>query len=83
VAGLGELGLAATPVEQGHAELLLQVLDLQAHGRLGDVEAVGCLLETALGGDGTQDAQLVKGEGQICHKSASGPKSGTASGQKL
>jgi hypothetical protein len=52
VAGLGELGLAPPPVEQGNIQLLLQILDLQTDGGLGDVETVGGLLETALTGDG-------------------------------
>jgi len=73
VAGLGELGLTAAAVEQRHIQLLLQVLDLEAHRRLGHIEAVCRLLEAALTGDGPQDAQLIKGEGQIGHEGARGP----------
>ena len=67
VACLGELGLATTPIEQGDIQLLLQILDLQAHRRLGDVKAVSGLLEAALAGNGTQDAELIEGERQISH----------------
>ena len=67
VAGLGELGLATPPVEQGNIQLLLEILDLEADGGLGDIKAVGGLLETALTGNRPQDAQLIKGEGQVCH----------------
>ena len=70
VPGLGELGLAATAVEQRHLKLLLEVLDLKADRRLGDIEAVGRLLEAALADDGAQDAQLVKGERQFSHRDA-------------
>ena len=73
VAGLGELGLAAAPIEQRNVQLLLQILDLQAHRRLGHIEAVGRLLEAALTGDGPQNAQLIEGEGQIGHGGTRGP----------
>ena len=68
VACFGELRLAATPVEQGDIQLLLQVLDLETHRRLRHIQAVCRLLETALAGDGPQDAQLVEGEGQVSHE---------------
>ena len=64
---LGELGLAATAIKQRDIELLLQVLNLETDRRLGDVKAVGRLLEAALGGNRPQDAELIEGEGQISH----------------
>jgi len=67
VPGLGELGLATTTVEEGDLQLLLKILDLQAHRRLGDEEAVGGLLEAALADDGAKDAQLIQGEREIGH----------------
>ena len=67
VAGLGELGLAAAPIEQGHLQLLLEVLNLQADSRLRDVKTVRGLLEAALADDRPQDAQLIKRERQIGH----------------
>ncbi len=70
MACFGELGLAAAPIEERHIELLLQILDLQAHGRLRHIEAVGRLLEAALAGNRPQDAQLIKSEGQISHAEA-------------
>ena len=67
VARFGELGLAPATIEQGDIELLLQVLDLEAHRWLGDIQAVGRFFEAAFTGNGPQDAQLVKGERQISH----------------
>ena len=67
VARFCELSLATTTVEQGNLQLLLQILNLQAHRRLGHIKTVGCLFETALTDDGPQDAQLIQGEGQIGH----------------
>ena len=65
--GFSELSLASTPVEERHLKLLLEVLDLQTHRRLRDIEAVSSFLETALTDDGPEDAQLIQGEGQIGH----------------
>ena len=45
----------------------LQVLDLEADSRLGDVKAVCRLLEAPLVDDRTQDTQLIKRERQIGH----------------
>ena len=67
VASLGELGLTATAVKQRDIELLLQILDLQTHRRLGHIEAVRRLLEAALAGNRPQDAQLIEGKRQVCH----------------
>ena len=67
VAGLGELGLAPAPIKQADAELLLQILNLQAHRRLSHIKAVCGLLEAPLRGDGPQDAELIKSERQVCH----------------
>jgi hypothetical protein len=39
--------------------LFFQVLHLQADGWLGDVESVGCSLETSLSGDGFENPQLI------------------------
>ena len=84
VSGLGQLGLATTPIKQGNIELLLQVLDLQRDRRLGDVEAVGGLLKAALAGDRSQDAQLIKSERQISHGGrcgSAGDQNSRSSGQ--
>ena len=67
VPGLGELGLAAAAIKQGHLQLLLQVLYLQADRRLRDIKTVRGLLEAALADDRPQDAQLIKRERQIGH----------------
>ena len=74
VARFSELSLATTTIEQGDLQLLLQVLNLQTDCRLGDVEAVGRLFETALTDDGPQDAQLIQGEGQIGHDKLPGER---------
>ena len=70
VAGFGELRLTAAAIKQGDIQLLLQVLDLQAHRRLGDIQAVSGLLKAALAGDRPQDAQLIKGERKVRHAAA-------------
>ena len=67
MAGLGDLGFASPTIEQGHIQLLLEVLNLKADGRLGHIEAVGSFLETSLAGNRSEDAELVEGERQICH----------------
>ena len=67
MACLGELGLATATIKEGNIQLLLQILDLQAHRRLGDIKAVSRLLEAALAGNGPQDTELVEGERQIGH----------------
>ena len=64
-------GRKAQLTEAGHL-LLLQVLDLQAYRRLRHIQAVGRFFEAALAGDRSQDAQLIKGEGQISHAGAQG-----------
>ena len=68
MAGFRELRLAPAAVEQGHLQLLLEVLNLEADRGLGDVKAVGRLLETSLTDDGPQDAQLIQRERQIGHR---------------
>ena len=67
VASLGELGLAATTVEQRHIQLLLQVLNLETDGWLGDIKAVRSLFETALACDGAKDAELIEGKREVSH----------------
>ena len=70
--GFGELGLAPAAIEQRHFQLLLQILDLQADGGLGDVKTVGGFLEAALTDNRTKNPQLVEGERQIGHRGTPG-----------
>ncbi|MCY1185599.1 hypothetical protein D9M73_263940 [compost metagenome] len=44
--------------EQRRAQLLLQLLDLPAKGRLGNVQSLGCTAETATLGDFHEVTQL-------------------------
>ena len=67
MARLGELCLASTAVKQRNLKLFLEILDLEAHSRLGHIKAVSSLLEASLADDGSQDAQLIQSERQIGH----------------
>ncbi|MNN94065.1 hypothetical protein D3C81_2126270 [compost metagenome] len=53
----GQADAAAVPHEHGHAEVTLQLLDLSAHGALGQAELVRSLGETVRGGDSHQGLQ--------------------------
>jgi hypothetical protein len=57
---MGDLHLAARPVEKHRAELVLQRFDLHAEGRLADVEPFGGAAEAELLGNGNKIAQLAK-----------------------
>jgi hypothetical protein len=48
----GQNDLATDPIEQPHAQLLLQVSDLPGEGRLGPVQAAGGERDAARVGDG-------------------------------
>ena len=49
--------------DQGHAQFLLQQLDLAAQRRLGDMQLFGSAGEVALAGDGDEIAQLTQVHG--------------------
>ncbi|ANZ41521.1 hypothetical protein BBK82_41800 [Lentzea guizhouensis] len=62
-AGAGELDLAGGAVQQGHAELGLQLLDLLGQRRLGHVQAFGGAAEVPFLGDGDEVAQVAEFHG--------------------
>ena len=72
VPGFRQLRFAPPTVKQRHLQLLLKVLDLQADGRLRDVEAVGRFFEASFADDGAKDAELIQREGQIGHRARCG-----------
>ena len=53
-----ELGAARGPLEQLHAELVLERLDLLAQRRLADAERFGGLREIRCGRDGQKVAEM-------------------------
>ena len=58
-------GAPAVAVEQRHAELGLELADLLADARLGEVQAVGGAAEVKLLGDGDERAQLPQFHGRM------------------
>jgi hypothetical protein len=46
-ASRGEFGAHLAPGEQGTADFVLQRLDAHGHGRLGNIQTFGCLIEIA------------------------------------
>ena len=48
-------------LEQGHAQFVLQLSDLVAHGALGHVQGLTCRRETHFLGHGAEDVETVKG----------------------
>ena len=63
--GLGELDVAADPVEQLDAVLLFKRADGGRRRRLGNAQQLGRLGHVAALGDGDEDAQLVQGHTRI------------------
>ena len=45
--------------EQPRAQIILQVVDARAHGRLGDMQALGGFKETAMGCDREKSSSLI------------------------
>jgi hypothetical protein len=59
-AGLGERERAVAALEQRHAELVLELLDLAAHRRLGEVELLARLGERQVARRGLEAHQQVE-----------------------
>jgi hypothetical protein len=59
-AGLGQHHSRGAPVEEQHAELVLQRLDLGGEGRLADVQPFGGPREVRKFGDREEAAQLIE-----------------------
>ncbi len=57
---LGQLHVPARPVQQRHIHLLLELADLQAQRRLGDVQALGRPREVEFLGDGDEVPEVAK-----------------------
>ncbi|MNJ73339.1 hypothetical protein D3C77_701240 [compost metagenome] len=56
--GIGNVHAAPMALEQVDAQLFLQLANLSAKCRLGNVQAVGCLAEAAEFGDMNQGLEL-------------------------
>ena len=58
--GLGQMQLAAPPLEQGMAQPLLQLADLYGQGRLRQVQPLRRAGQVAIMGHGPEIAQVMK-----------------------